>query len=345
MVASGSRVPAGMLEHDVDALARHDLEAGHAAGGELGGKPKQIDRGLHRRDRRPRGLDRLRPRHQPQHRRGDDAERAFRADEQVAQVVAGVVLLQLVEVVQDAAVGQHHLEAERMRARDAVGERRGAAGVGRKIAADGAASLRRQQLRIEPVDVGRGLAGALQGDAGLAGDGVGDRIDLADLVHAVERQHDLAVVRDLSADQAGVAALRHDRGRGLVGDLEQLGNLPGRARPQHHRRVAGPQRAELDQIGRLLVLVGDGVLLADHGDQAGERRGGDGGDGFAHFIHGTGVLPWRGGARKPVVDGFAEALIGHRASRRWWRHPPGRGCGGRKTGWSRLRRDRRPATG
>ena len=71
------------------------------------------------------------------------------------QVVAGVVLLQLVEVVQDAAVGQHHLEAERMRARDAVGQRRGAAGVGREVAADGAASLRRQQLRIEPVDVRR----------------------------------------------------------------------------------------------------------------------------------------------------------------------------------------------
>ena len=260
---------------------------------QFGGKPEQIDRGLHRGDRGPRGLDRLRPRHEAQHRRGDDAERAFRADEQVREVVAGVVLLQLVEVVEDAAVGQHHFEAERMRARDAVRQRRSAAGVGRKIAADGAASFRRQQLRIEPVDVGRGLARALQGDAGLAGDGVGDRIDLADLVHAVERQHDLAVVRNLSADQAGVAALRDDRGRGLVGDLEQLGHFLGRARPQHHRRVAGPQRAELDQIGRLLVLVGDGVLLADHGDQAGERCGRDGGDGFAHFVQGGDSVYWR----------------------------------------------------
>ena len=44
-------------------------------------------------------LDRARPRQQPQHRRGDDAERAFGADEQVLQVVAGIVLVQLVEVV------------------------------------------------------------------------------------------------------------------------------------------------------------------------------------------------------------------------------------------------------
>ena len=41
------------------------------------------------------GLDRARARKQLQHRRGDDAERAFGADEQVLQVVAGIVLLQL----------------------------------------------------------------------------------------------------------------------------------------------------------------------------------------------------------------------------------------------------------
>ena len=36
-------------------------------------------------------------------------------------------------------------------------------------------------------------------------------VDLADAVEPVERQHDLAVMRDLAADQAGIAALRHDR--------------------------------------------------------------------------------------------------------------------------------------
>ena len=41
------------------------------------------------------GLHRARLRKQLQHRRGDDAERALGADEQVAQIVAGIVLLQL----------------------------------------------------------------------------------------------------------------------------------------------------------------------------------------------------------------------------------------------------------
>ena len=48
-------------------------------------------------------------------RRGrDDAERAFGADEQVLQIVAGVVLLQLVQIVQHAPVGEHHFEPERL---------------------------------------------------------------------------------------------------------------------------------------------------------------------------------------------------------------------------------------
>ena len=47
---------------------------------------------------------RRRPRIQLQRRRGDDAERAFAADEQVAQVVAGVVLAQAAQAVPDLAL-------------------------------------------------------------------------------------------------------------------------------------------------------------------------------------------------------------------------------------------------
>src|SRR6516165_4867944 len=107
-----------------------------------------------------------------------------------------------------------------MRPGDAVRDRRGAAGIGGEIAADGAGAFGGQELRIEPVDRGSGLARALQGDAGLAGDGVGGRIDFADAVEPVEREDDLIVMRDLAADQSGIAALRYDRGSGVVGKLE-----------------------------------------------------------------------------------------------------------------------------
>ena len=49
-----------------------------------------------------------------------------------------------------------------MRARDAMRERRGAAGIGREIAADGAGALGGQKLRIEPVGLRCGFARALQ---------------------------------------------------------------------------------------------------------------------------------------------------------------------------------------
>ena len=189
---------------------RHDFEARHAAGGALLARPRSSSAASG--DGTPaKAVSTERGRGPGEHRSGDDAERAFGADEQVFEIVAGVVLLELVEVVQHAAVGQHHFEAEHVRAGDAVGDRRGAAGIGREIAADGAAAFRRQQLRIQPVGRGCGLARALQGDAGLAGHGVRGRIDLADAVEPVERQHDLAVERDLAADETGIAALRHDR--------------------------------------------------------------------------------------------------------------------------------------
>ena len=47
--------------------------------------------------------DRARPGEKLQHRRGDDPERALRADEQVLEVVAGVVLAQMAHAVPDRA--------------------------------------------------------------------------------------------------------------------------------------------------------------------------------------------------------------------------------------------------
>jgi hypothetical protein len=117
--------------------------------------------------------------------RGDDAERSFRTDEEIAQVVTGVVLFELVEVVHDAPIGQHHFEAERMRTCDAMGERSRAARIGRKVTADGAASLRGQELRVETVHVRRRLPRLLQCAAGFDNDRVGHRIDFADFVHPV----------------------------------------------------------------------------------------------------------------------------------------------------------------
>ena len=96
---------------------------------------------------------------------------------------------------------------------------------------------------------GGGLLRLDQHDAGLAGHGVGGGVDLADAVEPLEREQDLAVVRRLAADEAGVAALRHDRRAGLVRELQDRGDLGGRARPQHQRRAAVIEPALLDHVG------------------------------------------------------------------------------------------------
>ncbi len=141
--------------------------------------------------------------------------------------------------------------------------RRGAAGIGREIAADGAGALGGQKLRIEPVDFGCRFARARERDAGFGRERVGDRIDLADFGHAIERENDLAVQCNLPADQSGIAALRHDRGAGVVGEFQDRRHLFGGLGAQDQRRVARPAVALLVQIGGLHIRIGDGVLFAD----------------------------------------------------------------------------------
>ena len=229
--ASGSRESGVVFDHGLDAGAHHHFARGDAAAAALDGDVEQFDAGLRRGHAGKGGLHRTRPRHHPQYRGGNDAQRAFRPDEQIFQVVTGIVLLQLVEVVEHAAVGEHDLESERVRAGNTVGNGRDPAGVGREIAADGAGALRRQQLRIEPVGVRRRFTRALQRHAGFHRHSVGDRVHVPYFVEPRQRQYDFAVVRDLSADQPGVAALRHDCRLSFVGELCDGCNLRQRTRP------------------------------------------------------------------------------------------------------------------
>jgi len=98
-------------------------------------------------------------------------------------------------------------------------------------------------------------------------------LDVAHAVEAVEREHDLAVLRNLSADEAGIAALRHDRGCALARELEDCGNLRNRARAQHHGASAAKHVARLGEVGRLRVAIGDRVFLPHDRDEAGQQIG------------------------------------------------------------------------
>ena len=192
-------------------------------------------------------------------RRGDDAERALAADEQLLQIVAGVVLAQAPEPVPDAPVGQHHLDSQGEFAGIAVAQHRDAAGIGRNVAADLAAAFRTEAQRKQPVDRGRRLVQVGEDAAGLDGHREVDRIDRAYPVHPAECQHDIIAVRgrDPAADQPGIAALRHDRQPGLSTNLDDRGHLRRRTRPHDEPCRPAIKPPRLGEIRLHVPRIGD----------------------------------------------------------------------------------------
>ena len=104
----------------------------------------------------------------------------------------------------------------------------------------------------------------LQHYAGLAGHGVGGGVDFADIVHPPHRDDDFAIMRGLAADQAGIAALRHQRDLVLAGELADRGNFGRGAGPQHQWRAAKEQVAFLGDIGRNIGRIGHRIFVADN---------------------------------------------------------------------------------
>ena len=101
--------------------------------------------------------------------------------------------------------------------------------------------------------------------AGLDGHREIDRVDRADAVHAAEGEDDVGPVlgRDAAADEAGVAALRHDRQPGFGADSHHCRDLCGRRGPYHEPGGTAPEAARLDQVGFLVRRIGDPTAGSD----------------------------------------------------------------------------------
>ena len=270
------RAAAGdVLQHEVQRQLRHELEARHAVAARGAQVSEQLHGRRHRGDRDEGGRHGPRHREEPQRRRGDHAERAFGADEEVAQVVACVVLAQRIEAREHAAVRQHHLEAERELARHAVAQDVDAPGVGREVAADLAAALGAEAEREEAPGRRRRLLHLGQQAAGLDHHRIVERIDAPHGAHATQRQHELgaAVVGRGGAAVTGVAALRYHPDAQGVAEREQLRDLGGAARQRERERPAPVEPPVVDG-GRLeRGRVGDDDLGAEARDELRERRG------------------------------------------------------------------------
>ncbi len=273
-----------MLGGELDAEPRHQFEAGQRRAAEACGQVEKRERIFDRVEAREGDLMAERLREKLQHRAGDDAERAFGADEEVAQVVAGIVLLQPAQPVPDLARRQHDFEAEAELAHVAIGKHRRAAGIGREIAADPAGAFRAERQRKQPAMRFGRLLDLGKNAAAIGDDHVCHRIDVADPVHPFERQDDigLALARRLAADKAGIAGLRHDRGAGFAGKLQDCRDFLDVGGLQQQRRGAMIEPAVLDQVRRKLGLAAQRIFVADDGGEAVEKFRGDAG---AHRAH------------------------------------------------------------
>ena len=164
--ASGARVPGMWPSAALERFVGQDLEpldavglgferAQHVERGGGAGKAEPGDRA--RDDRR----DQLEPRG------GDDAERAFGADQQLVEAGAAIVLLEPGQAVVDRAVGQHRLDPLDQRAHRPEAKHLRAAGVGRDQPADGRAALGAERQREALAGVGGGVVERFEDDAGF----------------------------------------------------------------------------------------------------------------------------------------------------------------------------------
>ena len=198
-----------------------------------------------------------RARKQLQHRPGNDAECAFAADEQLLDVVAGVVLAQFVQIVDDGAVGEHGFKAHGQLPGHAVTDHPVAAGVGRQVAADGAASPG-AEIEWEEQAFGVGaLLDDLQWHAGFNGHRAGVGIELHHLVHAFETERDFVFQRRGGGNEPGHSALGRYWLASLVAERENRRDFFGGSGTQQQGR---PDRPVFHQV--LVVLRLDIVAFA-----------------------------------------------------------------------------------
>jgi len=133
-----------------------------------------------------------------------------------------------------------------------------AASVGGQVATDLAGVLGGQRQREQAVGVLGGTAQVAENAASLDHHCVGDRVDRADLVHAIEAEHDvgLVAVRSGAATQAGIATARHHGHTSLLAQRQRLRHLFGCARTDYRLRLALVEATPVGEPGCHVVGCG-----------------------------------------------------------------------------------------
>ena len=261
-----------MFAHQAQRKVAHDLKAGEAGIQVFVGQAQQLHRSIERGHGRKRGELRSRHRVHAQGGSGDHTQRAFGANKQVAQVVAGVVFAQAGQAAPDFALRRHHLQAQAQLAGVAVAHHLGAAGIGGQVAANGAAAFGGQAQGEQKAFFLARLLQGLQHAAGLYRHGEVGRVDGADAVQALQAQQYLGAgsIGDRAHHHAGVAALRHQAHTGCRAGFDHCGNLFSRAGAHHGQGVPALAFAPVLFVSGEVAL-GEYMRFAHEGAQGGAQ--------------------------------------------------------------------------
>ena len=226
---------------------------------------------------RKQGRDSLRATpHQPDEDGRDDAEGPLAADHQRRPGVAGVVLEQAAEALNHLPVRQHDGQARHPLAHRPVGEGHRPAGVRGDEPADRRTVAGAEIQRQLPAGLGCGSLHRRQRHAGADQEMPGGGVDRPELGQASGADQHLTAARDPASDQAGVAALRDDRGAVLGAQPHHLGDLGGVGGSDDRPASAAVAAREVALVRRAQLRVDQDVLLSDDAlqvsDQVHERE-------------------------------------------------------------------------
>ena len=184
---------------------------------------------------------------------GDDADRAFAADNAADEVVTGDVTGGAADPA-DGAVGGDQFQPQDVVGRGAVGEGMGAARVLGDVAADGAGALAAGVRSVgEPMRSG-GVAEVEVDDAWLDERGAVFDIDVEDGAHAIHADDDATLRRQGAAAEAGSRPARGDWEVVRAGNEDGFGHLLG---VEREGDGIGP-----GAVGGAVILVDEQVLGA-----------------------------------------------------------------------------------
>ena len=187
--------------------------------------------------------------------------------EQGPQVVAGVVLEHARQVGDDAAVGQHGLDADHLRPRHPVRHHMDAAGVRRDGAADGGRVTGGEVDAVGPARIGRMTAHVAERGSRADRHLPREVVDLPQRVEPTGRQDDRQRPgcdgrRHRSADEAGVAALGDDGDAEGAARGEDTPDLLGRGGADDQCRGAPPPTRPVGHVLLHERRLGEDVLRA-----------------------------------------------------------------------------------